>query len=191
MLPDSIPSPKTAEPLEAQLHQWELADAPASLDERMEALFASPPTVLTIPERPFWQKEGPWMAAFSGIAACAALVVLILPTLQPKPTNPPQSVALLHAPVETPATALPAESPRSAPQVFEAAVPVGYQYQSSRALYAQETPVGTVKDEAGLPQQAYQRRTLLRHTFEDPKTHATYEVDAPKEELILENLQSY
>jgi hypothetical protein len=186
MLPDSILSPKAAEPVEAQLRQWELADAPASLDARMRALLAQNQGTTA---RPSPSARRKWLAAACALAACAAIAVLLRPQAQVENNLARHDHAAIA--LKTPAQVAPAAAARAAPQVFEAAVPVGYQYQGSRALYAEETPVGTVKADAGQSRQAYQRRTLLRHTFENPKTHATYEVDAPQEELILENLQSY
>lgn len=185
MLPDTIPSPKAAEAFETHLRQLELADPPASLDARMQALLAAPAVAASRPARAFWKKPAPW-AALAGLAACAALALLLRPQTdtpaRPAPHAAPVAIAAQPAEAQMTPSATP-------PSVFEGAVPVGYQYQGSRTLYAEEIPVGTLR--SATPQQAYQRRVMLRHTFQDPRTHALYEVDAPQEELVLENLHSY
>ncbi len=170
---------------ETRLRRFELAAAPAALDARMEELLSAPAVAARLPQRSFWRKAAPW-AAVAGLAACAALVMQMGSHASVQPP------AARHNPeIASAVPAVTVEKAPVAPQVFEGAVPVGYQYQGSRTLYAQETPLGAVKSGSGQPQQAYQRRTLLRHTFEDPQTHATYEVDVPQNDLILENLQSY
>lgn len=219
MLPDTIPSPKAAEPFEARLRGFTLPNPPdsldaritvmaaaepdeasllrfdlpepsAALDARMQALFAhmaaqSAPAAHRRP-RSFWRRTGAFAAAAAGLAACAALALLLRPAA-PAATPPAGPIAVV-----TPADPAPAGTTLS-PRLSEplVTVPVGYEYQGSRMVYARETPVGTLTAGSGTPMQAIRRDSLERHLYRDPKTQATLEVDTPREDVILENIASY
>lgn len=182
MLPDSIPAAKAAETFEAQFRQWELPQAPASLDARVQALLADTQTKPAA-HRPVWRQ---WVSIAAALAAGMALALLLWPPSKPAPTAGGLAQATA---VKTPTA--PAAEPQAPPKIFEGAVPVGYEYQGSRTLYAEEIPSGTLTDRNGQPLRAYRRETMQRHLFRDPKTHATYEVDEPREDIVLEQLTSY
>ncbi len=186
MFPDTVPSPKAAEAFEAELRLLDLPEVPGSLDARMQELLAKPPVAAGIPKRGFLNKELPWIVAVSGLAACAVLVV----RMAPQPASAPAKSIAAATPGNPPEITPPPVRHMEAP-VLDCAIPVGYQYQGSRALYAEETPVGTVRQPDGTPMRAWQRKSMLRHTYANPATHATFEVDVPRETVVLEDLPSY
>ncbi len=189
MFPDTIPSPKAAETFEAALRQFDLPEVPASLDARMQLLLSAPPVAARMPERGFWQKPAPW-ATLASLAAGVAVALLLRPHTAPPATATAPVIASAATPsAEIPKTEAPAA--RLQEPVLDYAIPVGYQYQGSRTLYGEEMPMGSVRQADGTPMRAWQRKSMLRHTYTDPKTHATIEVDAPRETVVLEDLPSY
>ena len=162
-------------------------EIPASLDARMERLF-SRPTAL-----PFWRRPAYYFLPLSGMAAGIALAILIGPSLVAPAARPPVSAPAI-SPVAPEIAAAPAEPlPASVRQgcAVPSAVPVGFQYQGSRTVYAEEVPTGTIIRGGNQSYRTLLRTSLERRSYVNPDTHAKLEVDEPVEKVVLENLPVY